>query len=973
LFAVQPESSAIQLRRASTLDDLCDALLEAGWLSALVVAPLLFNVYALHTFENALLIRSIALLMAAVGLTKVLTHPRRLRPLWRQRATLLHTRAHRAYLAVAAVVLATLASTATSILPAMSFWGSFTRRQGAYTALGYVVIFVAVSTTLRHREQLARFCQTVVVTGLPITIYALLQRAGRDPFLWSGGNGPRPTSTLGNSSFLGGYLVLALPITAFLLVERLRQDAPLTFRDILRRAGDDPGCWLLAIALVLQVLTLSLTGARAAILGATTAIVVTAFVTALLQRKHVVAWGIGGAALIALAGVCLGDFAGPRFAFIRQAPLIGQAARALDASDPTSRTRVLLWQAAGRLILPHSAVTDSEGHRDVLNVLRPLLGYGPETEGVLLERFMSPEILHYEGGSSVPDRVHNFLLDTVATTGLLGLIAQICFWTAVLSAAIAAARKSGHGANARLLAICLLCAIVGHLAETIFSFEITPTSTYAFAYGGLVVALLLGLEARERPSSTPLPAGTSGSRRDLLAHGALPAVLCCLTLIVLLYDFIIVPGSLSIFEVIQRSFGTLHQGGRGESYGVALVLASALAGWSILGSRGQRATSIAAFIPVPIAAAFAAWQVHILRGPGPTASVADGVVTRAEVITHLAGWLFGSILAIATCISLARVNRPIAARRSWSMLALLAICACAGSFISNLRPLEAEIALQIGRDIGRASPGNRPLALISLATAVALDPAEEATHLALGEAYLPAQPSQLSNAAINWPDAITHGLAELDAAKAANPFDPLPFSERARAAEMNLLLGPGAEGQEDWRTVADQAFMAAVALDPTRPERWNEWARFEARSGGDYLRAMELLQHSIFLDPELDSSLRLWDEIDPAQRSHWLITTAAFEARTPSQERDLGQWFASQLVLGSTFYGLHEDEQAKLAYQQALHHIPQNVNPWAAHLALAQVYFRTGDRLNAESEVSAARATAPPFAAGSFKILPTAR
>ena len=55
------------------LDQWCDSVLEAGWLAALVVAPLFFNVFSSRVFEpdKISLVRSIALAMIAVWLVKV--------------------------------------------------------------------------------------------------------------------------------------------------------------------------------------------------------------------------------------------------------------------------------------------------------------------------------------------------------------------------------------------------------------------------------------------------------------------------------------------------------------------------------------------------------------------------------------------------------------------------------------------------------------------------------------------------------------------------------------------------------------------------------------------------------------------------------------------------------------------------------------------------------------------------------------
>ena len=57
----------------SKLDRWCDAVLEAGWLAAMVVAPLFFNVFSSRVFEpdKISLVRTMALTMIVVWLVKV--------------------------------------------------------------------------------------------------------------------------------------------------------------------------------------------------------------------------------------------------------------------------------------------------------------------------------------------------------------------------------------------------------------------------------------------------------------------------------------------------------------------------------------------------------------------------------------------------------------------------------------------------------------------------------------------------------------------------------------------------------------------------------------------------------------------------------------------------------------------------------------------------------------------------------------
>ena len=56
------------------LSRLCEAFIEAGWLAAVIVVPLFFNVHSSRVFEpdKISLMRSIALLMAVAWLVKAI-------------------------------------------------------------------------------------------------------------------------------------------------------------------------------------------------------------------------------------------------------------------------------------------------------------------------------------------------------------------------------------------------------------------------------------------------------------------------------------------------------------------------------------------------------------------------------------------------------------------------------------------------------------------------------------------------------------------------------------------------------------------------------------------------------------------------------------------------------------------------------------------------------------------------------------
>ena len=202
----------------SKLSRICDAIIEAGWLAALVVAPLFFNTFSNRVFEpdKIHLVRSVALLIAVAWLVQLIDGafggPAGGRGFnWRAiRTTPL-------VLPTLVLVLSYLISTAISLVPRISFFGSYVRLQGTLTFLSYIILFGAVLTHLRTRRQVNRILHAVVITSLPISIYGIIQNAGLDPLPWGGDVRERIAGNMGNAIFIAAYLIIAM----FLTLERL--------------------------------------------------------------------------------------------------------------------------------------------------------------------------------------------------------------------------------------------------------------------------------------------------------------------------------------------------------------------------------------------------------------------------------------------------------------------------------------------------------------------------------------------------------------------------------------------------------------------------------------------------------------------------------------------------------------------------------------------------------------------------------
>jgi tetratricopeptide (TPR) repeat protein len=188
----------------------CDKVIEAGWLAAIIVTPLFFNVYSDRVFEpdKLTLLRSIALVMVVAWVIKVLEVGS-----WKMEVGRWKVSRTPLVLPTLLLVMVYMLATIASVTPRVSLWGSYQRLQGTYTTLSYIVIFFLALQGLRTREQIERVVTIAILVSLPISLYGILQHYGLDPLPWAGEVTRRVASNMGNSIFVAAYLIMAVPLT----------------------------------------------------------------------------------------------------------------------------------------------------------------------------------------------------------------------------------------------------------------------------------------------------------------------------------------------------------------------------------------------------------------------------------------------------------------------------------------------------------------------------------------------------------------------------------------------------------------------------------------------------------------------------------------------------------------------------------------------------------------------------------------
>lgn len=488
---------------STKLSAFCDSVIEVGWLAAVIVTPLFFNVCSSRTFDpdKLTILRTIALAMAAVWMVKLVE----------ERASgdggVGFTWRTPLVLPTLFMVGIYLISTALSLTPRASLFGSYGRLQGTCTTFSYILVFLMILQGMRTRAQLDRLVTAIIVNSLPIALYGLIQRIGLDPLPWGQSFDGRVFGNMGNPIFLAAYLIMVFPLTLGRVLEGL---APIltekrgNWANIMRAVG-------YTFIAAVQLIAIWYTQSR----GPLFALVAGSYLFFLLLA---LAWHHKWGAITVVAVVALTALAVGFLVFVSVAP--GGLPHSLQRVPWLGRLgevfefgRVLIWQGMVNLILPHEPLQYPDGHSDPFNLIRPLVGYGPESIRVAYYRFRPS--LHWPLESGAVGRAHNETFDALATTGLLGLIAYLFLFLSVFYYGLKWLGVLGRKEQRlQFLGLILGCALVGvvfswwQVGPHFFGVALTAGIAAGLAIYLVTVALVFAIRMLTSGESTLPPLHT---------------------------------------------------------------------------------------------------------------------------------------------------------------------------------------------------------------------------------------------------------------------------------------------------------------------------------------------------------------------------------------------------------------------------------------------------------------------------------
>lgn len=345
--------------------------------------------------------------------------------------------------------------------PRGSMLGEFQRYQGLATTLLYVLLFVVAAFAVRTTRDVTWLLLALALAAFGTSVYALIQKAGLDWADLTGRDPGRPGSTVGQANNFGLFLVVIMSASVYLFF---------VFRERWQQA-------LLGAGFAVVFFALLFTKSQSAYLAAAGAwLLWSAIFLVWFSRRFedpgdrlAVRIGIGTAALapLVIAGVVIALVGLPGRESVREA---------FDSESIGGR--LSFWQLGLEMTAD-----------------RPLLGYGQDAFSIQFPSYRDrPDLSGINTISIDPESAHNFYVDLLSGTGVLGLLSFMALAGVIAFYAVRRVQRSDD-IMLRLAIAALGIALLAHLGALFFGFAEAMTTWLLWLLLGALTGLLA--EARE--------------------------------------------------------------------------------------------------------------------------------------------------------------------------------------------------------------------------------------------------------------------------------------------------------------------------------------------------------------------------------------------------------------------------------------------------------------------------------------------
>jgi len=336
---------------------------------------------------------------------------------------------------VALIVIMALA-TVTSVDVRRSLWANHERMLGLVALLHFAAFYIMAVSVFRTREAWRWFWRIFLGVAAFVLASAAIQYF-RPDFLFGG---DRAASTLGNPIYFALFAVYAGFITCLVWFDEVRTGM----------WWKKWQTWALAALLALAVFGFINAETRGVFIGVGAAALVMLAWIASAGATRRVRWSALSLLIVFTVGVIGFGAINDHTAF-NNIPILRRFAN-FSLAGGTNANRIFAWNVA----------VDAWKEK-------PILGWGPFNYVYAFnEKYQGTQMRHNAFGETWFDNAHNFFLDTLATQGILGLLAYVALFVVAFLLLVRGWRR-----GAMLLSTLVLLSglLVMHAVQNLFAFE----------------------------------------------------------------------------------------------------------------------------------------------------------------------------------------------------------------------------------------------------------------------------------------------------------------------------------------------------------------------------------------------------------------------------------------------------------------------------------------------------------------------
>lgn len=275
------------------------------------------------------------------------------------------------------------------INPASSFWSNFERMEGYVTLIHLFGLFLIMSSVFKTEKNWFWFFFASIFSSLIMAGTAITQVLEK-------GLNYRVDTTLGNSTYLGIYMLMHVFLTIWLFSKSKINFKTISFYSLI---------------ILLQVFVVFQTGTRGSILGLISGLSLMSLLVFLFSKNNLKSKKVFALILLSVILLLSSLFALKETSLVKNFQGFSRVTN-ISISEGTAQARLVNWSIAW------------DGVKE-----RPFLGWGQNNYEFVFNKHFNPKMFGQEAWF---DRTHNIIFDWLIAGGLIGLF----FYLSIILAAL---------------------------------------------------------------------------------------------------------------------------------------------------------------------------------------------------------------------------------------------------------------------------------------------------------------------------------------------------------------------------------------------------------------------------------------------------------------------------------------------------------------------------------------------------------